>query len=224
MISCQYENEQELYYSGEAADSINADLVAYFPLDGDFNDASGNNNLMQAFGDPEFSEGKDGTSLAVLLDGSDDFLISFLGKLDTFSISMWFLSNIGYASGGLKRSLFDYSNKQVFGYIDGVSGATELHCGLRAESFEQQDIGESMGFWYHVCMSVGDELEMYINGNLQKIKPINDTLRYWGDIIYFGRASYDDEIDLTFFNGKLDEIRVYNRTLNAIEVRELLLQ
>ena len=225
MLSCQYENELDLYYSGEGTDSINADLVAYFPLDGDFSDTSGNNMLLQAYGDPEFARGKDGASQAVVLDGIDDFLVSFIGKLDTFSISMWFLSNIGYASGGipLRSTFFDYSNKQVYGYIDGISGATQIYCGIKSESVVEQEIEETMGAWYHVCVSVGDDLEMYLDGTLVKIKPIQDTLTYWSDIIYFGRASYDEEVDLTYFNGRLDEIRIYNRTLNVAEVRELLL-
>jgi len=224
IAGCQYENEEDLYYSGESADSLNAGLVAYFPLDGDYNDTSGNNCELSAFGDPGFAEGFRGVpSTAIILDGIDDFLIAFIGKLDTFSISMWILSNIrfAYENPQLQAVFFDYSNKEVYGYIDGISGATEVHCGVNSSTITSEDMGEVKDTWYHIYIGVTDEVELYINGRLRKIEPFEDTLNYWSDIIYFGRASYDDDMANTFFSGILDEIKVYNRILNPVEIREL---
>ncbi|MBN1184751.1 MAG: LamG domain-containing protein [Bacteroidales bacterium] len=224
LVGCQYENELDLYYSGESVDSLTSSLVAYFPLDGNFDDVSGNNSLLRAYGEPEFTEGyTEDPYTAISLDGENDFLVGFIGKLDTFSISMWLLSNISYAYEwpAWRSTFFDYSNKQVYGYIDGVTGATQFHCGIESETVLEEDIDNCIGNWFHVYMEVSDDVKMYINGQLRKIKPLQDTSDYWSDIIYFGRASYDDEMELTYFNGKFDEIRVYNRVLNSVEIKEL---
>ena len=118
LLSCSDENGSDL-------DDIvdNSGLVAYFPLDSNYYDESGHEHLLQAFGNPEFTEGyRDEPSSAVLLDGKDDFLLGSIGDLDTFSISMWAQSYRFYVGEWprWRSTFFDYSNKQVYGAIDGI--------------------------------------------------------------------------------------------------------
>jgi hypothetical protein len=73
-------------------------------------------------------------------------------------------------------------------------------------------------------MAVSDDVKIYVNGSLVTTTPLPGAITYLSDTIYFGRASNDDEIELTYFYGKLDEIRIYNRILDQAEIDELLLE
>lgn len=221
LLSCQDENDSDLPDNGD-----NSGLVAYFPLDSSYADESGNDYLLQAYGNPEFTEGNwDEPSSAVLLDGKNDFLVGSIGELDTFSISVW-LQSYRYYVGEWplwRSTLFDYSNKQVYGGIDGISGATQIKCGIESEEVAAADIHNCTN-WSHLYMAVSDDVKIYVNGSLVTTAPLPGAITYLSDTIYFGRASNDDEIELTYFYGKLDEIRIYNRILDQAEIDELLLE
>ena len=217
-LSCQEVDGPDINDKG-----IDAGLLAYFPFDSSFNDASGNNNVLQVHGNPEFVKGfKDKPSTAILLNGKDDFLIGCIGKPDTFSISMW-LQSFRYYVGEWpvwRSTVFDYSNKQVYGTIDGISGATQIKCGIESEEFAGADIANCVD-WFHLYISVSDDVKIYLDDSLAKTSPLQDKITFLNDTIYFGRASDDEEIKLTYFYGKLDEIRIFNRILDQAEIKEL---
>ena len=178
---------------------------------------------MQAFGTPEFTEGyRDESSTAVLFDGKDDFLVGTIGTLDTFSISMWIQSYRYYVGEWpyWRSTLFDYSNKQVYGAIDGISGATQIKCGMESEEVAAADIHNCTN-WSHLYIAVSNDVKIYINDSLVTTTPHSGTITYLSEFIYFGRASNDDDIELTYFYGKLDEIRIFNRILDQAEIDEL---
>lgn len=217
-------SDEGLINSGDNTVTLNDGLVAYFPLDSNYMDASGNDNSLKVYGNPEFAEGCcNESSTAVLLDGEEDYLVGSIGKLDTFSISMWLQSNKTYVGEWprWRSTCFDYSNKQVYGYIDGSTGATQLHCRIESASVTGADIVSGSNIWSHIYVAVSSNLKIYIDGELEKTEAIQDKIVYSSDIIFFGRASSDDEIDLTYFDGKLDDIRIYNRILNQEEIEEL---
>ena len=219
LFSC---SDEGLNNSGNNKETINNGLVAYFPLDSSFMDASGNNNSLQTYGNPKFTEGyRNASATAVSLDGKDDYLISSIGKLDTFSISMWLLTYKNYVGEWprWRSTCFDYSNKQVYGYIDGSTGATQLHCGIESASVTETYIPNNI--WSHIYVAVSNNLEIYIDGELDTTEALQNTMVYSSDSIFFGRASSDDDIYLTYFEGKLDDIRIYNRILNQEEIEEL---
>jgi hypothetical protein len=217
LLSCQDENEEDIFISS---------LIAYFPLDSNYTDASRNEYHLQSYGSPEFVEGyRNEPSTAVLLDGEDDYFVGSISKLDTFSISMW-LQSYRYFVGEWphrQSTLFDYSNKQAYGYIDGISGATQIKCGIESEPLTGTEI-DNTGDWIHVYMAVSNDVKIYLNGSLKITEPHLNTFTYLSDIIYFGRASTDDEIELTYFYGKLDEIRIFNRILDQADIDKLLVK
>lgn len=220
LLGCQRE---DLNDNEEDPDPINGGLIAYFPLDSSFADASGNDHLLLAYGEPEFKEGYDsGPGSGVLLDGYDDYLVGTIGKLDTFSISMWLLS-YRYFVGEWphwRSTLFDYSDKQVYGYIDGVSGATKISLGIESEPVTGI-VPDNIYEWSHLYIAVGNDIKIYINGTLSKTESLQESVPYLSELIYLGRASVDDEIELTYYYGLLDEIRIFNRILDQSEIDEL---
>lgn len=221
LLSCESENEEDLDNEGSYPG-----LIAYFPLDSTYADESGNANLLQAHGEPEFIEGYDDKPFsAVLLDGEEDYLVATIGKPDTFSISMWARS-YRYFVGEWphwQSTVFDYSNKQVYGYIDGVSGATQISFGIESEPVTGI-IPDNIYHWFHLYVSVGNDIEIYYNGSLSEKEPVEDQIAYFSENLYLGRASEDDEIELTYFYGLLDEVRIFNRILTQAEIDELSLK
>lgn len=217
LLSCQKEKDKN-----KDTDLSDPELYAYFPLDSNFNDLSGSENHLQAFGTPEFSEGYSAdTSMALLFDGYDDYLTGYIGKLDTFSISMWLESHRYFVGEWpvYKSTVFDYSEKQAFGGVDGVSGATQLNFGVNSEEIPGKEIGN--GEWVHLYVAIGNEIKIYLNGSLEKTELLDELPVYLNDSIYIGRASSDAELDLTFFQGKIDEVRIFNRILSQDEINEL---
>jgi len=220
LLGCQSENPEN---TGEEPDPLTSGLIAYFPLDSTFNDNSGNDAILQVHGTPDFADGYDSLpASAILLDGYDDYLEAAIGVLDTFTISMWIYS-YRYFVGEWphwRSTLFDYSGKQVYGFIDGVSGATQINCGIDAEPVTGI-VPDNSHEWFHLVVAVSDKVQMYHNGILSNTAPLHDGTIYAGDILYLGRASQDEEIELTYFYGLLDEVRVYNRILDPQEIAEL---
>ena len=76
---------------------------------------------------------------------------------------------------------------------------------------------------YHftgVVDEVNKRMELYINGEIIK-------KRYWSERIPFGKnlviGGDHFGVGKTNFQGTIDEVRIYNRTLSADEVKELYL-
>lgn len=220
LLGCQPEDDPG---NGIDPDPVNAGLVAYFPLDSSYVDESGNEVDLLVHGSPEFAEGIDETPFtALLLDGYDDYLVANIGTLDTFSISMWIRSQRYFVGEWpqWRSTLFDYAEKQVHGYIDGVTGATQINFEVEAEPVTEF-IPDNIYDWFHLVLTVGEEVNIYYNGILGKTEPLVGETIYSGDMIHLGRASGDEQIELTYFYGLLDEIRIYNRILGPDVVAEL---
>ena len=218
LVSCESGKDDDMNENREKTGPI-----AYFPLDSSYMDESGNGILLQAFGNPEFTEGHGKEPFtAVLLDGEDDYLVATVGNLDTFSISMWILS-YRYFVGEWphwRSTVFDYANKQVYGYIDAVSGATQFSFGIAGEPVTGI-VPDNMNNWFHLYVAVGKEVSIYYDGSLTATEPVEEPGIYVNGLLYLGRSNEDDEIKLTQFYGLLDEIRIYNRILDQSEIDEL---
>jgi hypothetical protein len=216
LLGCEHDRDDDVV-------GDHGGLVAYFPLDSTYADESGNGVLLQVFGAPEFTEGSGGAPFsAVLLDGEDDYLVATVGTLDTFSISMW-VRSYRYFVGEWphwRSTVFDYSDKQVYGYIDGVSGATRLSFGIDAEPVTGI-IPDNMYHWFHLYVAVDHEVNIYYNGSLSSTVSVEEARDYLSEFLYLGRASADEDLDLTYFYGPLDEIRIFNRVLDQTEIDKL---
>jgi hypothetical protein len=131
-------------------------------------------------------------------------------------------------------------DQKVGGNQDGTSGGYKMSIyGLR-EEFEVRDASNNpwldravsggtiltMGVWYH-CAGVFDSsagtIKTYINGVLDRELggvPSNALATTTGDF-QMGREPWNTGGANRYFNGTLDEIRVYNRALSAAEIRAL---
>jgi fibronectin type 3 domain-containing protein len=157
---------------------------------------------------------------AVSLDGVDDFISTpFPQSLSSWTVSVWVFSpaapSSGLASGPVQRE----ANLQInWNHPDPVfRGAAALRVGGNwyAASFGTL----APNTWYHLAATYdGETLRAYRDGVLvtSNAQPSGasdaDT-----QPIYFGRHSTRER----FFVGAIDEVRIYDRALNAADISTL---
>ena len=73
--------------------------------------------------------------------------------------------------------------------------------------------------WYHVALVADNtDLTLYLNGISQGTASTGFALNYGSDPLYFGRSGVDTWEG--YFNGKLDDVRIWNTKRTATQIRE----
>lgn len=202
--------------------SLNTDLVAYYQM----NETSGSTMKDSYdgyegtyFGSlPTSAPGKAG-STGQDYDGTGDYSVmpSNWSFSDEASISLWLKSDT--ASGGDEKWFFQYANGEI--YIRGT-----VNAGNGDDIFIQ--IGDGLGgigvysltAYTHVVATYNTtEFRLYLNGTLVETdSSTSDITAGEPDGIYlFGTKS----VGVKSFDGWLDELGVWNRSLTSTEVTEL---
>ena len=71
--------------------------------------------------------------------------------------------------------------------------------------------------WTHLCGTISEGyIKLYVNGILNETETYTGDLRTISTITTIGNFDGSD-----FFNGSIDEVRIYNRALSADEIRNL---
>lgn len=207
-------------------------LVAYYPFEGNANDASGNGNN----GRPEgatFEEGNFGkcccfggydNSQIVRVPNSNSLRFS-----NAVTFAFWFtlddyIGMDGYGRKGqyqhMKFFAKDFDRGQICAGINGIdenSFRVEIcNDGKNCEAIVQ---GNATKKWYHAAMVLTTgSMKIYINGKEVASKNVSMTFNNSnGNDLILGRLSqrwYP-------LHGCLDEFRVYNRELNSAEIAAL---
>ena len=198
-------------------------LVAYYPFTGNAVDASGNGNNGTVIGAVPCPDRFGNASSAYSFNGSSSY-ISFTApptnQTNNVTLSAWInpastnqaamavvlgyddpgLGNgfaLGIAGGGLS------AGNKVSGFLGGV---TWVNSGA---------VYPATNVWYHVVMVQQSGVTLfYVNGVPTAITTTNNAITPTG----FRIGSLDG---IWFFNGKIDDVRVYNRALSSFEVSEL---
>jgi hypothetical protein len=175
-------------------------------------------NLMNG---PVWTSGKSGNALS--FDGIDDHvdLGQILNALDTITISAWINPTINNKEQDIVNNGYQSTNT---GYELGVTEQAEL-------KFKTQPNSSSWTYWYSSGAAIatnswqqvavvydGTTMTFYKNGALLnsffapgRLYPTTDHLRVG---IYPYLLSYP-------FNGSIDELRIYNRTLSGTEISQI---
>ena len=195
-------------------------LMAYYPLDGNAQDESGNRNDGANFGAlpaPDLS----GTSNAALrFNGRSDYVDTPVdSNLATLTISAWFqtesvageMSIVDSDGGG------SYGHSIILGYFSGDSTLdVQFHDG-----YFDSDWSPQVGRWHHaVACYDRDVIRLFIDGR---------EVRSWsyspltpdGSNFRIGRHNTGDP---QWFDGIIDNVRIYNRALDSLEIQSLYFQ
>lgn len=161
----------------------------------------------------------------IYFDGVDDFIntTNSTGMPDEFAIEVWFKRDMSSEDGkiyglvdkrnkGNEWSFFINSgNELIFRGYDGIDDAFLVETDNNTLSIER-------GVWYHaVAMKNSTDVSLYVNGELQAQSAVLGPLNDFNSELVIGRETgvFDDN---RTFHGIIDEVKVYNKTLDAEEI------
>jgi fibronectin type 3 domain-containing protein len=162
-------------------------------------------------------------SNAVNLDGTDDHVTlpaGLVGTLNDFTIAAW----VYPTANNLWARLFDFGTGTDNYMFLAPSNGTSIRFAIRTPTAGEQQLTSTAlatGAWSHVAVTLsGNTATLYVNGAAVATNPgmtlkpssLGITTRNW-----IGRSQFADP----FFNGKVDEFRIYSRALNAPEIGKL---
>jgi hypothetical protein len=200
-------------------------LVAYYPFTGNANDASGNGNDGTVYGAALTTNRFGIPNSAYYFNGTSDYIktLEALPDMQSASVSFWislpklphrvgdYVFMDGDATGGSDFFVTLWSNNIAFMTKDGVNLIGSL-----PPPFTNT--------WFHV-VAVADnntqELKIWLNGQLNSTSTSlgNANVGFHTQLYIGCRAVYVDN----FFNGAIDDLRIYNRALSNSEVQQLYL-
>ncbi len=200
-------------------------LVAFYPFSGNANDVSVNGNNGTVSGATLTSDRLGVSSNAYSFDGSNDFikidnnLIS--SSPESFTISFWVNSN-----SNLDGALINDRPNTNYGYKYMIAinqlrftMANETNCAVN-NTFNNQNL--QLNNWYHIVV-VFDYLLQQRKTYINNILVENDFGYCWPNNFcstYIGASIAPGSMGM-FFNGKIDDIAIYNRDLTQQEITTL---
>jgi hypothetical protein len=203
-------------------------LVSYYKLDGNSNDAHGSNNgtvngaTYTASGKINGAYDFDGSNdyinlndtISKLFEGTKNYTFSCWAKFDDLNGNRFLLSSISSTSAGYK-----YRNCIIF-----IESNKSVRC-IRYNGSDSDDVSTasgiiSTGIYYHIVVTYdGSLLKIYVN-NVEEAS-ISATLNAsnggdanLGSLIELGSRS-------SYLNGIMDEVGIWSRALSSTEVGEL---
>ena len=235
---------------GPVRDGIDSDLIAHWKLDetsgssiadfsgngntGTWTDGSGN-SLVEETVDAKISTGID-------MDGTDDYINTgsdtSLDNLSAISVSAWIKPDADCNLCAIvgKYDIFDgfsYNGNTgwVFQYWDNGAGLEKrlrFSAGFNGTGPVYNGTSSAvltLNEWQHVAATwtgstSGSDIKLYVNGiETTYATPVDGTLPRDDDSandLFIGRATGTDP-----FNGSIDDVRIYNRTISSAEVMAL---
>jgi len=215
-------------FGGGGENFMGDGLVGYWKMDesswdgttGEVLDYSGNNNHGTAADDATTVAGKFGN--AGTFDGTDDYVDSgedsSLSITEDLTIAAWL-----YNTGDLDHDTL--VSKHWNGEYDLTFWSNELTWYNGPDYTNGNSHGFNYTFstdtWYHVTVvrtADNKTVKLYVDGaDIDDDFVYNDTPNQGSDNLFIG----DREQSGSWFEGQIDEVRVYNRALSAREVKEL---
>lgn len=213
--------------SAQIRSGVDADLAAHYPLDGNLDDILGHGNRGEFVNGAGFGVGMDGAENgAVKLDGIHAYVL--FGKNDKvypaqeFTWSIWFFQ----AKAGTAILLWDDDSKSGGDRAVGILPDGSLFGGAWNSGLLTGRVKPGLGRWNHAAFTSGRYGQaLYLNGrNVAKSNKVIE--RHLGSSsLSIGAGNIDhgapNRVYLDRFNGRLDNVRIYNRPLSEHEVAML---
>lgn len=214
-----------------AGAAIKDGLVAYFPFDGDAGDRSGNGNTGKVVGASFQSDEDTGQKVLQVKGAGSSYVVvpraASLEPMDGITISMWVKGVPGQAAGHGWGMVLRKADDCQPGYHIRGGGVSSFHLEgttpCAAASYK-----ESVSFlefnatkWQHIVATYSrsaGSMETYQDGERINQKSLAVPLVHSGDLYIGGSVVSGDDGG---FRGRIAEVRIYNRGLDAAEIRAL---
>jgi len=189
-------------------------MVAYYALNGDLHDDSGNGNEGITVGTALTEDRNGNENSAYFFNGNNYAIIKNTPSLTLFSqitMTAWVKLR------SLKAEpIFWKGDCYLFQVSDKVE--TTLWNEDRTYIFLDGQTELETETWYFVAFTYdGSALSVYVNGKLDGVIFFEGNIKQGTDDIYIG----SDQRYSSYYDGNLDDIRVFNRALSAHEILDL---
>jgi hypothetical protein len=213
-------------YSAEvsATPTVHPAQVARYTFTGNANDNSGNaNHAIVVDGAPNFgAPGNYGT--AVDFNGSSQSAmlpVNLFASVTNFTIALW----VNWDGGGQWQRVFDFGNdltQNMFLTPNSGNGTLRFAITTNGGGAEQRLNAPALpvGQWRHVAITRhGNTAKLYVNGVVADTQTITIAPANFNSALnYLGKSQYPDPL----FNGRLDELFIYNYALSDTEIMKLM--
>jgi len=212
-------------------------LVGYWPFCGNANDESGNGNNGTVNGATLSTDRFGKNNSAYSFNGTNNYIEAVCNSLPlgnssrTFSAWIYLVPKSGYNDWYSFLSYGTGSGVANAGKLNdifiGKAGSNLLYYNNNEYATTSNTTKDYSLSWHHMVVTYSGKLsdiKLYIDGvqytttsfNYQSITNINTTLSN----LFFGRTS-ENYNQYYFFNGKIDDIGIWNRAFSSNEVKEL---
>ncbi len=209
-----------------------AQLVAYYPLDGDADDASGNGLHGTIFGAVPAVDRLGADDAAFAFDGIDDVIdVPTLGDWgDELGFSFW-----AYADSASSGETLNLIGSRTSG-----AGATPINLLLRIGSdaslswrifsfgshSELSTTPAAVEFdrWVHVACDwsqLTGTMRIFLDGTLAAFGPIGDQPRYLAESVGIGNFNVGFDNTVSPLDGLMDDVRIHSQILTDEEISAL---
>lgn len=214
-------------------------LLAYYPFTGNLNDASGNGNHATAVNGATLTSDFLGrTNEAAGFDGINDYMmVPGSDKLNSDAVTIVLqvmVNNSNRRNVTVSRVEFDNGSSFTYGIHESLASDNKFGFGVGAgtencsvvSNFDPTLVIYSNppiqpGRWYSIIASFGNGLQkLYVDGTLvtSQTRSFSSLKKCSNAELMIGGWWMNDIVSL---DGKLDEIRIYNRVLSDCEIAKL---
>ena len=217
------------------------DLVAWWPLDNNASDLSGNNHNGTNLGATGTTDRFGINNGAFLFDGNDQIEIPDhqdlrigKGAMKQFSVSAWYLRTanptgpeniIAKGQSPNQSAMIDYRIIEISNNASPVFGMN-AHITQMGVNCGNQNVGHpQLNEWHHLVFTMralSNETgikKIYLDGSLIDSCSYDQKTESSSNNLFIGATGFSS-ID-AFWNGKIDDIGIWNRALTTKEVKGL---
>ncbi len=194
-------------------------------------DSSDNGYDSEVFGDAQWIEGV--VNGALDLDGANDYVDMPINPLLNTLTNCTFATWVDWSgAGGAWQRIFDYgSGESINMFLTPNTGGNELRFAITINTNADEDQTTADGLlptgWHHVAVVIDIDNTthtLYLDGDVAdenteaRLTPsdLGQTTQNW-----LGRSQYAAD---AYFNGALDDFRIYNRALSNVEIHAIMVE
>lgn len=208
-------------------------LVAYYPFNGDAKDVFGKHNgevvgnalpTEDKFGNPKAAYSFNGTSQYIRVKNSGE-----LNFINTYTLCVWVKPSPTVGSFFQDRvylvSYWGEGGNNLGAYAlsltNSLTPVSMIHDGLRTTQFVSP-VSIKANEWSHVVITrdMNSVMHIYVNGKQVAEQTMTSPQNSRYDLLFGASFTYSNNT-CAYFAGSLDNIRIYNRSLNTSEISVL---